>query len=417
VRVMGETIVSPTRRQQVAILLGASLMLSLGMGMRQSLGLFMVPVTRDLGFSVSDFTFALALQNMMWGLTQPVAGAYADRYGSRPVLMGGAALYALGMAVMAFAQGRWSFTIGAGVMIGAAMSCVGSNLGMSACARAVSPASRSLVLGMTSAVGSLGTFFAAPMAQSLIASYGWQVAFIAFIAVAAAILPAAFFAGVVDKVHKPAARDANDASVPSLRAVLREAARHRGYVTMSFAFFVCGLQLVFLTTHLPTYLALCGQDPMLSAEALATIGGFNVIGCYVLGWLGGHYPKHILLGLVYVLRSMVLTAYFLSPATPATTLVFAAAMGLLWLGIAPLVMGLVAQMFGLRYLATLTGVSFFIHQIGSSLGAWGGGLVFDAFGNYDVAWRFGVVVGLVAGVAQMLTDDRPSHRRLRPALA
>lgn len=412
-----ETAAPPTRAQQTAILLGASVMLSLAMGMRQSLGLFVIPVTRDLGFSVSDFTFALALQNIIWGVTQPLVGAYADRYGSRPVMMGGAVMYLAGMAVMAFASGRLSFTLGAGVLIGVAMSCSASNLGMTACARAVSPASRSLVLGITSAVGSVGTFFAAPLAQTLIANHGWQVAFIAFIVLAAAMLPAAFFTGVVDKVHPPTSRSAIDVNAPTLRAVLHDAVRHRGYVTMSAAFFVCGLQLVFLTTHLPTYLALCGQDPMLSAKALATIGMFNVFGCYIIGWLGGRYPKHILLGLVYVLRSIALTVYFMAPATPTTTLLFAAVMGLLWLGVAPLVQGLVAQMFGLRYMATLTGLAFFNHQIGSFLGAWGGGLILDAFGSYDLAWRFGVAIGLVAGVAQMLTDDRPTRRMLRPVPA
>ncbi len=406
--------IPPTRRQQVAILLGASVMLSLAMGMRQSLGLFVVPVTRDLGFSVSDFTFALALQNIIWGFTQPVVGAYADRYGSRPVMMVGSLLFLAGIATMAFSQGRLSFTIGAGVLIGMALSCSASNLGMTACARAVSPASRSMVLGMTAAVGSIGTFFAAPLAQTLIAGHGWQVAFMAFIALAAAMLPAAYFTGVVDKVHPPAAKEGRDPNIPSLRAVLHEAVHHRGYVTMSMAFFVCGLQLVFLTTHLPTYLALCGQDPMLSAKALATIGMFNVLGCYVLGWLGGRYPKHILLGLTYVLRSIALTVYFMVPATPTSTLIFAGVMGMLWLGVAPLVQGMVAQMFGLRYMATLSGLAFFTHQIGSFLGAWGGGLIFDAFGNYDAAWHFGVVVGLVAGLAQMLTDDRPSRRMLRP---
>jgi predicted MFS family arabinose efflux permease len=406
--------IPPTRRQQVAILLGASVMLSLAMGMRQSLGLFVVPVTRDLGFSVSDFTFALALQNIIWGFTQPVVGAYADRYGSRPVMMGGSLLFLAGITTMAFSQGRLSFTIGAGVLIGMALSCSASNLGMTACARAVSPASRSMVLGMTAAVGSIGTFFAAPLAQTLIVGHGWQVAFMAFIALAAAMLPAAFFTGVVDKVHPPAAKEERDPNIPSLRAVLHTAVHHRGYVTMSVAFFVCGLQLVFLTTHLPTYLALCGQDPMLSAKALATIGMFNVLGCYVLGWLGGRYPKHILLGLTYVLRSIALTVYFMVPATPTSTLIFAGVMGMLWLGVAPLVQGMVAQMFGLRYMATLSGLAFFTHQIGSFLGAWGGGLIFDAFGNYDAAWHFGVVVGLVAGLAQMLTDDRPSRRMLRP---
>jgi predicted MFS family arabinose efflux permease len=270
-----------------------------------------------------------------------------------------------------------------------------------------------------SAVGSFGTFLAAPFAQTMIVNYGWQTALLGFLVFCGCMLPAAFFVGSADKAVLANARhgDAAGEKPPTLGQVLRDASRHRGYVTMAIAFFVCGLQLVFLTTHLPTYLALCGQDPMLSAEALSTIGMFNVVGCYVLGWAGGRYPKHVLLGLVYVLRSLAITAYFLVPATTTSTLVFSAIMGLLWLGIAPLVNGLVAQMFGLRYMATLTGVAFFVHQIGSFLGAWGGGLIYDALGSYDRAWQFAVIVGGIAGVAQMLASDQARPRMLRPAIA
>jgi MFS family permease len=405
---------TPTRQQQVAILLGASVMLSLGMGMRQSFGLFVLPVTRELGFSVADFTFAMALQNMIWGLAQPFVGAYADRFGSRPVMMFGAVLYVLGLGMMALAQGRLSFTIGAGVFIGVSLACSASNLGMTAGARAVSLRSRSMVLGMISSVGSIGTFFCAPLAQTLIASHGWHVAFIAFTAIALAMVPAAFFTGVIDTVHPPAARAA--AAVP-MRTVLREAARHRGFITMSAAYFVCGMQLMFITAHLPTYLSLCGQDPMLGAKALATIGVFNIAGCYLFGWLGGRFPKHILLGLLYILRSITITIFFMAPVSPASTLAFAAVMGVLWLGVVPLTQGLVAEMFGLRYLATLSGIAFVNHQFGSVLGIWGGGIVLDSFGSYDLAWRFGVSVGLIAGVAQILSGAGPNWRAARPVPA
>jgi predicted MFS family arabinose efflux permease len=304
--------------------------------------------------------------------------------------------------------------------MGVALSCTASNLAMSACARAVSPQARMMALGAMSAVGSLGTFLAAPFAQTMISSHGWQTALFAFLMFCGIMLPAAFFVGSGDKAAEENARAGGGNSFgesPSLIAVLRDAVHHRGYITMAVAFFVCGLQLVFLTTHLPTYLALCGQDPMLSAEALSTIGMFNVVGCYVLGWAGGRFPKHILLGLVYVLRSLAITAYFLMPPTTTSTLVFSAIMGLLWLGVAPLVNGLVAQMFGLRYMATLTGMAFFVHQLGSFLGAWGGGLIYDALGSYDRAWQFGVIIGVIAGVAQMLASDRPRPRVLRPAMA
>jgi len=179
---------------------------------------------------------------------------------------------------------------------------------------------------------------------------------------------------------------------------------------MAIAFFVCGLQLVFITTHLPAYLALCGQSPQLSATALAVIGGFNAIGCYLLGWLGGKFPKQYLLGGVYILRSLFIIVYFSSPATPTSTVIFAAAMGLLWLGTAPLVSGLIAQIFGLGYMATLSGVAFFSHQLGSFIGAWGGGLIFDAMGSYDLAWQIGVAIGVSAGIAQLFMDDRPTPR-------
>ncbi len=392
--------------------------MSLGMGMRQSLGLFMVPITRDLDLTVSDFTFALAIQNIVWGFTQPFIGAVGDRFGIRPLMIGGALCFAAGIATTIVATGPVVLILGMGVFIGLALACTASNLSLSATARIVSPASRSTALGLVAAIGSFGTFLVAPLAQRLIVDHGWQAALVAFLALAAIMLPAALMCGSVDRLDYPRGPNSLAADAPmTLGTVLRSAARHRGYVTMSMAFFVCGLQLVFLTTHLPTYLALCGQDPMLSAQALATIGMFNVIGCYLLGWLGGRYPKHILLGLVYLLRSIAITAYFVLPPSPFTTLLFAAVMGLLWLGVAPLVQGLVAQMFGLRFMATLSGLAFFSHQLGSFLGAWGGGLIYDAFGSYDHAWQFGVVIGLIAGCAQMLTNDQPARPMLRPASA
>jgi predicted MFS family arabinose efflux permease len=245
----------------------------------------------------------------------------------------------------------------------------------------------------------------------LIVNFGWKAAIGGFLALCTIMLPAAWFVGAMDRAPKrplPGAMD-RDANL-SLTGALREALSHRGYVIMAIAFFVCGLQLVFLTTHLPAYLALCGQSPELSATALATIGGCNAIGCYVLGWLGGKFPKQYLLGGVYILRSLFFIAYFTSPATPATTVMFAAAMGLLWLGTAPLVSGLISHIFGLRYMATLSGMAFFSHQLGSFLGAWGGGLMFDALGNYDLAWKVGVAIGLSAGIAQLFMETRPTAR-------
>jgi len=196
----------------------------------------------------------------------------------------------------------------------------------------------------------------------------------------------------------------------TMREVVGAAARSRRYLVMSGAFFVCGLQLVFLTTHLPTYLAICGLDPMLSAKAIAVLGGFNVVGSWLFGWLGGRYPKHILLGLIYLLRSAFIAIYFALPATEASTLLFAAAIGLLWLGVIPLVNGLVAETFGVHFMATLAGIAFLSHQLGSFVGAWGGGLVLDMLGSYQRAWQFGVAVGLAAGVVQIAAGGAARNR-------
>jgi predicted MFS family arabinose efflux permease len=242
--------------------------------------------------------------------------------------------------------------------------------------------------------------------QSILASHAWQFGALFFVLLAATMLPAGFLAGGADRMPS------RSATKTTMRAMLGQAARHRPFLVMSGAYFVCGLNLVFLTTHLPTYLAICGQDPLLSAEAIAVIGGMNCLGSLTSGWLGAKYPKHVLLGLLYILRACVFTAYFIMPPTPASTLVFAAAMGMLWLSVAPLVSGLVAEMFGTRYMATLLGISFVMHQAGSSLGAWGGGLIFTAYGNYDYAWKIGVLIGFGAGVVQIVAGG-PRARRDR----
>jgi MFS family permease len=394
------------------ILIGAAMLLSLGMGIRQSLGLFLTPVTRDLALTAADFTLAIAVQNIVWGLSQAPVGALADRFGLRVTMMTGAAIYVLGLAVMAAAGGEPAL-LASGVLIGVALSCTASSLAMTATARAVSEARRSKVLGLVSAAGSLGTLLIPLTTQSLLAHQAWQIGALFFLFLTVVMLPAAFWAGGADWLPRAGG------TKTTMRETLGRAAHHRPFLVMSGAYLVCGLNLVFLTTHLPTYLAICGQDPMLSAEALAVIGGMNCVGSLLAGWLGSKYPKHILLGLLYILRALVFTAYFVMPPTPASTLLFAAAMGMLWLSVAPLVSGLVAEMFGTRYMATLLGISFVMHQVGSSLGAFGGGLIFDATGSYDRAWQIGVLIGFSAGVVQILAGGpRRRHDRLvEPALA
>ena len=384
-----------SRNQTRLILIGSAVLLSLGMGLRQSLGLFLTPVTRDLALTAADFTLAVAVQNIVWGISQAPVGAIADRFGLRVTMMAGAGVYVVGLTVMATARDALALIV-SGALVGVALSCTASSLVMTAVARSVPVDRRSKTLGIVSAAGSLGTLMVPVTTQSILAGHVWQVGALFFVLLAALMLPSGFLAGGADRMPT------TGGPKTTMREMLGQAMRHRPFLVMSGAYFVCGLNLVFLTTHLPTYLAICGQDPMLSAEAIAVIGGMNCVGSLTAGWLGARYPKHILLGLLYILRAFVFTAYFIMPPTPASTLVFAAAMGMLWLSVAPLVSGLVAEMFGTRYMATLLGISFVMHQIGSSLGAWGGGLIFTAYGNYSYAWKIGVLIGFTAGVVQIV---------------
>ncbi|CAG9168286.1 MFS transporter [Cupriavidus respiraculi] len=394
-------------RPALPILIGASVMLSLAMGLRQSLGIFMPPLTRDVGISVSDFTVAIAVQNLAWGLLQPWAGAWAARVGFRPLMVGGALLYAVGLVLLATAHSMVGVVLGAGVAIGASMACTGSAISMAVAARPVSPALRSTVLGIVSGAGSIGALIAAPVGQVAAQAYGWRVGLAAFIVLALVMLPAAWVAGRVDRLPLPAFAGAQQ----NAREALGTALRNAPFMVMAAAYFVCGMQLVFLTTHLPSYLDVCGMDPMLSAQALGVIGGFNVLGSVFFGWAGGRVNKLLLLGAIYTIRSLALIWYFSSLPTPESTLVFAAVMGFLWLGVAPLVAGWIAETFGLRWQAMLGGVAFMSHQFGSFVGAFGGGLIYDAFGSYNAAWQGGVALGLVAGAAQILfalsTRPRP----------
>ncbi|SDS04956.1 MFS transporter [Bradyrhizobium canariense] len=398
-----------TLRPALPILIGASLMLTLSMGLRQSLGIFLQPLTHDVGISVSDFTLAVAVQNLAWGFLQPLAGAMTVRYGFRTIMVLGAMLYIAGLALMASAHGFISILIGAGVLIGTSLACTAAAIAMSVAARAVPATVRSTVLGIVSAAGSLGSLLAAPIGQVLSEGYGWRTGLAGFVILSLGLLPAAWFAGGVDRIPlpKPASDDIGAASAG---AAAKTAFGNASFVVMTSAYFVCGMQLVFITTHLPSYLAICGMDPMLSAQTLGVIGGFNVLGSLFFGWAGQRWNKLALLGAIYIARSLVLAWYFMLPPSPATTLLFGAMMGFLWLGVGPLVAGAVAEMFGLRWQAMIQGLAFMSHQLGSFLGAYGGGLIYDALGSYDMAWRIGVAVGLAAGIIQVaFALIRPSH--------
>lgn len=388
-------------RPVMPILIGASIMLTISFGLRQSLGLFMPAVTKDIAVSVTDFTMAIALQNLVWGFTQPFAGIAADKWGFRPVMLVGGFIYMLGMLTLANADSVFMILIGAGLCVGLGMSCASFAMTMSVTSRLVPPAIRSTALGMTSAAGSIGAIFIAPYGQILETTFDWRFAAYGFAALAFLIIPAAWVAGRVDK-EAPLTPAANSADSLSASGALLTALKNPRFVVMTSAYFVCGMQVVFLATHLPSYLEICGMNPMLGATAIGLIGGFNIVGSLFFGWAGGRWNKQALLGGIYCSRSIVIAIYFILPPTPTSTILFAGLMGFLWLGVSPLVSGSVIEMFGLRWQPMLQGFAFFNHQFGSFLGAFGGGWLFDKFGSYSLALQIGVTTGLVAGIIQIL---------------
>ncbi|WP_169543187.1 MFS transporter [Sneathiella aquimaris] len=388
-------------RPVLPILIAASVMLTISFGLRQSLGLFMPAITQDIAVTVTDFTAAIALQNLVWGFCQPVAGIAADKWGFRPVMVFGALSYASGMLILATAESVFGVILGAGICVGVGMACASFAMTLSVTSRLVPLSIRSTALGVVSAAGSIGAMITAPYAQFLETAFDWRFALFGLTVLAALIIPAAWIAGKVDK-SAPLVLSANNSDRLSAGAAVKTAFQNSSFVVMAIAYFVCGMQLVFLTTHLPSYLQICGMDPMLGASAIGIIGGFNIVGSLFFGWAGGKWSKQVLLGIIYCARSLVLAWYFILPPSPESTILFAALMGFLWLGVSPLVAGSVIEMFGLRWQAMIQGLAFFSHQFGSFLGAFGGGWLFSRFGSYDLALTIGISMGLSAGIIQIL---------------
>jgi predicted MFS family arabinose efflux permease len=393
------------RRAMILLLILSGTIISVCMGLRQSLGLFMRPMTVDAGISAATFGFAIALQNIVWGIAQPFAGGLADKYGPRPILVVTALLYAGGLLTMAF----WHDAVGinvAGFLLGVGTAGTAFGVLTGVVTRATPPEKRSQTVGLVAAAGSLGTMVLAPVGQSLINAHGWQFALVSYAVIASSMLFLALpIKGLAIALN--ADTPPPQSKPQGLREALREAITHRGYLFMTLAFFACGFQLVFITTHLPAYLQLCGVAPGVSATALGLIGLFNTIGTYTFGWLGARYSQRRLLALIYLLRTLFIVGFLLVPISATTTLIFAAAMGSLWLGVSPLVTGIIARVFGLTHFGTLYGVVFFSHQVGSFFGAWMGGLVFDYAGNYNFAWGALIVIGVIAFTLQWLMDERP----------
>ncbi|MFO1311593.1 MAG: MFS transporter [Burkholderiales bacterium] len=400
-----------SRKRYILLLVLASIVISTALGLRQSMGLFMQPMVAGLGISAASFGFAIALQNLVWGFSQPFVGALADRHGARPVVAGTALVYAAGLALMLFAKDIPGSLTAAGFLTGIGIAGTGFGVLIGTVSRAAPPERRSQTVGLVAAAGSLGTMVIAPLGQGMIASFGWQNAMLVFAAIA----------GSIALVAMPLPSQAIPSGAAPTRTGMRDTVRlamaHRGFLSMTAAFFACGFQLVFITSYLPSYLSLCGIAPGVGATALALIGLFNAIGTYVFGLLGARMSQKRLLAAIYLLRTLIIALFLLLPVSPATTLVFASAMGLLWLGVVPLVTGIIGRTFGLTYFNTIYGIAFLSHQVGSFAGAWMGGVVFERTARFDIAWGALIVIGLIAFVLQWTMDERPPRARVAAAAA
>lgn len=396
----------PAWRTPGIVVLAACLILLLSVGTRASFGLFLSPITREYGWSREEFAFALAMQNIIWGFSQPFLGAIADRYGTARVVVGSATLYVLGMCLAAFGGSLLLFNIGAGALIGAGIGGTSFGVVMAAAGRAGAPERRTLVFGIGTAASSLGQLTLTPLGQAFITAFGWHEALVLMAVLVALIVPLS-----VPLIGKP---KEEKGEATSIGAAVGEALRHPGFLMLASGYFVCGFQIAFMTVHFPSYLVDKGLPPGTGAWAIATVGFFNIFGSFLAGWAGQKQRKKYLLAWIYILRAAAVTIYLLLPITIPSTIVFSAAMGFLWLSTVPLTTGLVGQIFGVRYLATLSGIVFFSHQIGSFLGVWLGGRLYDIYGTYDVVWWGGVALALFAAAINLPINDRTV---VRPATA
>jgi predicted MFS family arabinose efflux permease len=392
-------------RNPLVLLACLGIIVSLSMGMRQTFGLFLAPMTAAQGWSRETFGIAIALQNLMMGAAAPVVGWIADRKGTGQVMLFGGVLYAMGIVLTAFATSGWQLSIAAGLLIGVAQACTTFTVAFGMLGRVVPPERRSRIFGIMGAAGSFGQFILLPYAGSLIATLGWFNALIAMSITIALIVPVA--ACMMEPAPAAVGRGPRTQSGSE---ALREAFGHRGFVLMTTGYFVCGFQLAFITLHLPAYLADTGFALNVATVALALIGLFNIFGSYAAGELGQRYPKKYLLSGLYFIRSLSIALFLVLPKSEGSVYVLAAILGLLWLATGPLTSALIAQMFGTAYLTTLSGLAFFSHQLGGALGAWLGGHLYDRTGSYAVIWVVSVGLGLFAALVNLPIDERTVKR-------
>jgi MFS family permease len=394
---------SATWRTPVVVIGFGCLIAAVAFGPRSALGFFLAPLSNDNHWGRDVFSFALAMQNLLWGVAQPVAGAIADRFGAPRVLCAGALLYALGLVLMAYSTNAALLDLSAGGLVGFGLAGCTFPIVLAAFGKILPAEWRSTAFGLGTAAGSFGQFLFSPLAVLLMDQLGWQHALVVFGIIVLVVLPASL------ALASPAAETAHAAS-QSLRQALGEALAHRSYILLMLGFFTCGFQLAFITVHLPAYLADRGLSSDVGGWTLAAIGLFNIVGSLASGWLGDRMPKRYLLSLLYFGRAAAIFAFIMFPITPFTCIAFGAVMGLMWLSTVPPTNGIIVVMFGTRWLAMLSGVTFFSHQVGGFLGVWLGGVVFDRTGSYDLVWWLAILFGVLSALINLPIVEKPVPR-------
>lgn len=376
----------------------------IGFGIRSGFGLFLEPMTVDRGWNREIYGLAMALQNLFWGLSIPFAGALADRFGPVWVILSGAVMYAVAVYGMSIAETPMVLHLTGGILAGMGIAFSAFTIAMASMARVVGPERRTMVLGLGTAAGSLGQFLFSPITQGFISAWGWVTALVLLASILLVMVPLSF---VLPNDPNQTVEETAD---QTMIEALREAGNHLGFILLTAGFFVCGFHLAFITVHFPAYIRDLGLDPVIGAWSIAVIGLMNIVGSFLSGIAGQRYSMKTGLSLIYFCRSVAIVALLVLPKTPLVILTFAGAIGLLWLSTVPLTSGIVAQVFGVRYMAMLFGIVFLSHQIGSFLGVWLGGRIYDQTGSYDGIWYAGVVLGLLAALIHLPINERPLPR-------
>ncbi len=391
-------------RTPLVVLVAGCAISIIGFGVRSGFGLFLEPMTVARDWSRETFALAMAIQNLLWGIALPLAGALADRFGPVWVIALGALLYAGGVFGMTLSPDPVIFQLTAGVITGTGIAFTAFSLAMASMVRVVGPERRTLVLGLGTAAGSFGQVLFSPLSQGFIQAFGWSAALTWLAALSLLLIPLA-----VALPNDPGMSE-DPGNRQSLGQAVREALAHRGYVLLTIGFFVCGFHVAFITVHFPAYVVDVGLDPSTGAWAIALVGLMNIVGSFGSGMFGQRYSMRLGLSGIYLLRAVTIAALLLAPKTTLVIYLFAGAMGILWLSTVPLTSGIVAQVFGVRYMATLFGIVFFSHQVGSFVGVWLGGVLYDRTGSYDGMWIAGIVVGVLAALIHLPINEQPLPR-------